>query len=130
MNSPRRPRAGASPAALRATQNRVAAISHVCYKAIVATVVCGDFEWDDRKAAANVLKHGVSFEEAATAVVDERALFLADDSAPPEQRYGVIGMSLRARMLLVVIVERGDRDRIISARPATKSEEKIYGEGS
>jgi hypothetical protein len=45
----------------------------------VGTVVQGDFEWDDAKAAANFVKHGVTFEEAATAVTDPDAIFLADD---------------------------------------------------
>lgn len=47
----------------------------------VATVLYGDFEWDDAKAASNQAKHGVSFEEAVTALVDPNAVFLADDSA-------------------------------------------------
>lgn len=94
----------------------------------MATVVSGDFEWDEAKAESNAEKHGVTFEEAATAVIDENAVFLTDDSSA-EDRFRVIGMSVRSRILLVVTVDRGQRDRIISARPATLAEENIYGQG-
>jgi uncharacterized DUF497 family protein len=94
----------------------------------VVTVICGDFEWDAEKAEQNLVKHGVSFEEAATALVDPRAIFLADESTG-EQRAIAIGMSERARVLFVVHVERGERDRIISARVATRAEESLYAEG-
>jgi uncharacterized protein len=95
----------------------------------VATVLYGDFEWDDEKAAFNQAKHGVSFEEAATALVDPNALFLADDSAD-EDRLVAIGMSKQTRVLFVVHVVRGERDRIVSARLATDAEEAIYEQGS
>jgi len=95
----------------------------------VATVVYGDFEWDEAKAATNLTKHGLSFEEAVTAVVDPNAVFLADD-AGIEQRQVAIGMSSRMRVLFVVHVERGQRDRIISARVATRAEETLYEQGS
>jgi uncharacterized protein len=94
---------------------------------VVATVIYGDFEWDEAKALSNTAKHGVSFEEAATAVVDPNGLFLEDDSRG-ETRFAVIGMSERARVLFVVHVERGRRDRIISARLATKPEELLYAQ--
>jgi len=95
----------------------------------VATIVYGDFEWDDAKAATNLAKHGVSFEEAVTAVVDPNALYLADDSGS-EQRLVAVGMSKQTRVLFVVHVERGQRDRIISARVATRIEETLYEQGS
>ena len=95
----------------------------------MATIVYGDFEWDEAKAATNLTKHGISFEEAVTAVVDPHALFLADDSGT-EQRLVAIGMSKRMRILFVVHVERGQRDRIISARVATRAEETLYEQGS
>ncbi len=88
-------------------------------------MVDGDFEWDDAKAAANVLKHGVSFEEAIPAVIDPNAAFFSDSSGG-EQRAVAVGMSMRARVLYVVHIERGERDRIISARRATPSEERTY----
>jgi uncharacterized DUF497 family protein len=70
-------------------------------------------------------KHGVSFAEATTALVDPYAKFF-DNRGPTEERYIALGMSVRARVLLVVHVERGDRERIISARRATPAEEKKY----
>jgi uncharacterized protein len=95
----------------------------------MALVVHGDFEWHDAKAATNITKHGVSFEEAATAVTDPKAVFLADELDP--SRHIAIGASAKGRVLYVVHVEvvhnvRGQRDRIISARPANKAEELIY----
>jgi hypothetical protein len=93
----------------------------------VATIVEGDFEWDDTKAAANVAKHGVSFAEAATVFADPFAVYLDDGSGT--ERMLVIGASLRERVLCVVHVERGERDRIISARSATKAEREVYAFG-
>jgi len=94
----------------------------------VATVVYGDFEWDEAKAATNLAKHGVSFEEAVTAVVDPKAVFFADDAAD-EQRLVAIGISKQTRILFVVHIVRGERDRIISARVATYAEEALYEQG-
>lgn len=91
----------------------------------MTTVVFDDFEWDDDKADRNIKKHGVSFEEAASAVLDPQALVIADDH-PEEDRFQVIGCSWRPQVLLVVLVERGERERIISARPATAYEESLY----
>ncbi|HEX9296621.1 MAG TPA: BrnT family toxin [Polyangiaceae bacterium] len=88
----------------------------------VATVVHGDFEWDAAKAASNLTKHDVSFEEAATVFADPNVLLL-DDGA---ERLVALGLSARVRVLYVVHVERGDRDRIISARRATPAEEAFY----
>lgn len=94
----------------------------------MATVIHeGDFEWDDAKAAGNLAKHGVTFEEAVTAVVDPDAVFSEDPANPG--RFVVIGMSARPRLLVVVHVERGTRDRIISARVATAIEEPTYTQG-
>ena len=91
------------------------------------TVVEGDFEWDSDKAAANVRKHGVSFPEAATVFADPFAVYLDDGSGIG--RMVVIGASLRERLLVVVHVERGSRDRIISARQATVAERDVYETG-
>lgn len=90
----------------------------------MATVIEGDFEWDSVKAASNLEKHGVSFFEAATVFADPMAVYLDDGSE--EGVMIVIGISLRERVLCVVHVERGDRDRIISARPATSGEREVY----
>jgi uncharacterized DUF497 family protein len=91
------------------------------------TVVDGDFEWDSVKAASNLLKHGVSFAEAATVFADPFAIYLDDGSG--EGRMVVIGASLRQRVLYVVHVERAERDRIISARTATAAERAVYEGG-
>jgi uncharacterized protein len=93
----------------------------------MATVVDGNFEWDDAKAESNLEKHGVSFPEAATVFADPYAVYLDDGSGT--DRMVVIGTSLRERALFVVHVERGDRDRIISARAATGPERDVYETG-
>jgi uncharacterized DUF497 family protein len=93
----------------------------------VATIVDGDFEWDEAKAASNLANHGVSFPEAATVFADPAAVYLDDGSGT--DRMVVIGTSLRERVLYVVHVERGQRDRIISARPATRGERDVYESG-
>ncbi len=93
----------------------------------MATVIEGDFEWDDAKAQSNLTKHGVSFPEAATVFADPAAVYLDDGSGT--SRMVVIGTSLRERLLYVVHVERGRRDRIISARPATPAERDVYEAG-
>ena len=88
------------------------------------------FEWDPRKAAANLRKHGISFEEATTALRDDLALTGRDpDHSTGEARYITFGVSSRGRLLVVSHTERGGLVRIISARTATKSERKIYEEG-
>lgn len=91
------------------------------------TVVEGDFEWDSTKAESNLAKHGVSFPEAATVFADPMAIYLDDGSGTGNMV--VIGTSLRERLLYVVHVERGERDRIISARPATAAERTVYDSG-
>jgi len=93
----------------------------------MATVVEGDFEWDSGKAEANLAKHGVSFYEAATVFGDPFAIYLDDGSGGG--RIVAIGTSLRERVLCVVHVERGARDRVISARPATPGEREVYESG-
>lgn len=91
------------------------------------TVVEGDFEWDSAKAATNLKKHGVSFFEAATVFADPLAVYL--DDGGDVGRMVVIGMSLRERVLYVVHVERGERERIISARRAMSPERDVYETG-
>lgn len=91
------------------------------------TVVEGDFEWDSAKAESNLEKHGVSFPEAATVFADPMAVYLDDGTGTGNTV--VIGTSLRERLLYVVHVERGQRDRIISARTATAAERTVYGSG-
>jgi uncharacterized DUF497 family protein len=88
------------------------------------------FEWDSAKAAANVRKHGISFEEAQSVFYDDFAVqFFDDEHSPDEERFLLLGMSTGARLLLVCHCERdaGNTIRIISARKATRSESTFYG---
>ena len=87
------------------------------------------FEWDERKAAANTKKHGVSFEEARSVFVDERAKLIDDpDHSEEENRFVLLGLSSALRLLLVCHCYRSEGNvvRIISARKATTSESKSY----
>ena len=89
-----------------------------------------EFEWSPAKAGANVRKHGVSFEEAATVFGDALALTFADPAhSVGEERLLTFGLSKNRRLLVVSHVERDTRVRIISAREATRHEHKIYEEG-
>ena len=88
------------------------------------------FEWDADKAAANLRKHGVSFDEAVTAFSDRLSILLPDpDHAVGEERYLVMGHSTRGRLLVVAFVEGPPRTRIITARLATRRERHDYEEG-
>ncbi|MEM6483633.1 MAG: BrnT family toxin [Pseudomonadota bacterium] len=87
------------------------------------------FEWDSKKASANQRKHGISFEEAKTTFYDEFALqFFDEESSGEEDRFILLGLSVAARVLVVVHCERdsGDTIRIISARKATRREANQY----
>jgi hypothetical protein len=87
------------------------------------------YEWDSRKAAANLKKHHVAFTEAATVFLDPLALTYQDpDHSEGEQRYITLGESTRGRVILVAHLDRDDRIRIISARRATRREAHEYGE--
>lgn len=86
-------------------------------------------EWDERKAELNYRKHGVSFEEAATALDDDFAATLPDpDHSDDEERFVTFGASSRGRLLVVALTYRGQVIRIISARKATATERRIYEE--
>ena len=86
-----------------------------------------DIEWDAGKAAANLDKHGVRFDEAATSLLDPMALAQEDESSEGESRWVLIGMSANARLLTVVYTLRDEnRIRLISARKATRKEASIY----
>jgi len=89
------------------------------------------FEWDPRKAAGNLAKHGVAFDEASTAFADE-AGFVLDDPAhsASEPRFVLIGLSAELRVLVVVhcLRERGHVIRLISARRANQRERMLYRE--
>ena len=86
-----------------------------------------EIEWDSHKADSNLKKHGVSFEEAATALLDPMALTQEDAASEGEPRWVLIGMSSQLRLLTVVYtLRRQDRIRLISARRATRKEAKHY----
>jgi len=88
-----------------------------------------NFEWDPEKARANVRKHGVSFEEAATVFGDDEAWTYPDDiHSIAEVRLIMIGMSHRERLLTVSYTYRGENTRIISARNALPPEKRLYEE--
>jgi len=88
------------------------------------------FKWDPAKAADNVARHGVSFEEAATVFRDPLSATGPDpDHSFDEERFVTFGISTSGRLLVIAHTERGDTIRIISARPATAGERKIYEEG-
>jgi uncharacterized DUF497 family protein len=86
------------------------------------------YEWDPRKAASNLRKHGVDFADAATVFEDEFALTI-DDNDPEEKRFVTIGMDALARVLVVAYTWRGENIRIISARDAGPDERRQYEEG-
>jgi hypothetical protein len=90
------------------------------------------FEWDADKAASNIGKHGVTFDEARTVFGDPLAVIFDDEEhSLDELREIIIGHSVLQRLLLVSFTERGDQVvRIISARKANKRERKDYEEGT
>jgi len=93
------------------------------------------FEWDPNKEATNIKKHGVSFEQAAYVFADKFSLSMFDDEhSYQEDRWIILGKSNNETLLLVVHTFKNDEDeetvRIISARKATKNEEKTYKQRS
>jgi uncharacterized protein len=89
-------------------------------------------EWDPAKARANLRKHGTHFADAVTALEDASAITVRDEKED-EERWITIGVDSLARILVVVYTWRGERIRLISARPATRREswqyEEAYDEG-
>ena len=89
-----------------------------------------EFTWDEKKAAANLAEHGVSFDEAKTVFDDPLYVdFYDPDHSYDEHRYLIVGESRQSRLLIVSYTERGDSVRLISAREVTVSERKAYEEG-
>ena len=87
------------------------------------------FEWDETKNAANIKKHGVSFEEAQTIFLDENAIRYFDpDHSQDEDRFIMLGMSFKLRVLVVCHCYRSSDSiiRIISARRANTKESQAY----
>ncbi|MGP8176144.1 MAG: BrnT family toxin [Terracidiphilus sp.] len=88
-----------------------------------------DFDWDVRKAEANFRKHGVRFSESLAVFEDDYAITITDDeSDPDEQRFVSMGMGVKGRVLVVVYSYRGEKVRILSARPAEAHERSQYEE--
>ncbi len=87
------------------------------------------FDWDENKAASNLSKHGVSFEEAKTVFGDPLYVdFYDPDHSDDEERYLIVGESNQGRLLIVSYTERGDSIHLISARVVTRSEREAYEE--
>ena len=88
-----------------------------------------EIEWNQKKAGANFEKHGVSFEEAFSSLLDPGALVLEDIDSEGENRWILIGMSDRAQLLTVVYTLRGeDCIRLISARKSSRKEGRCYAQ--
>lgn len=85
-----------------------------------------EIEGDREKAESNLKKHGVSFHEGASVLLDPLALVREDPDSEGEQRLAALGMSNAGRLLVVIYTMRDDTIRIISARKATKTEGKYY----
>ena len=86
-----------------------------------------NFEWDFEKAAENLERHGISFEEAATAFGDPLSITIGDpDHSEAEDRYVLLGMTFRVRLVVVAHTDRGENVRLISARLATRRERRSY----
>ncbi|NET55637.1 MAG: BrnT family toxin [Symploca sp. SIO2E6] len=89
-----------------------------------------DFEWNPEKAALNLKKHDVSFQEASTVFNDPLSITFPDsDHSVGESRYVIIGMSRLRQLLIVAHTDREDTVRIISARKTTRKEKRFYEEG-
>lgn len=89
-----------------------------------------EFEWNESKAASNLSKHGVSFEEAKTVFDDLLYVdFFDPDHSEEEERYLIIGQSNREHLLIVSYTERGNSIRLISARVVTRAERETYEQG-
>ena len=87
------------------------------------------YEWDPKKAKANLRQHGVSFDEAASVFLDPLAVTFPDpDHSGEEFREITIGRSASQRVVFLSHTRRGDRTRLISARKATRRERKQYEE--
>ena len=89
------------------------------------------FDWDEKKDLANLRNHGVPFDESRTVFYDDNAIeFFDQDHSRKEDRFLMIGLSTKLRILIVNYTVREEQDediiRIISSRKATKSEQMVY----
>lgn len=89
------------------------------------------FEWDDNKNSSNEIKHHINFNEAISVFYDDDALLIYDpDHSKQEERFIILGLNSKGDLLIVCHCYRSNEEiiRLISARKATKNEEKMYGE--
>jgi uncharacterized DUF497 family protein len=87
------------------------------------------FAWDEKKAVANLSKHGVSFEEALTVFADPLARIFGDEEhSSDEPREIIIGHTTKQRLMVVCFTVRGETLRLFSARRATRKEQQDYEE--
>ena len=84
------------------------------------------YQWDPKKASANLLKHGIDFADAVGVFDDDWALTIKREIIAGEQRLASVGADYLGRIVVVVYTFRNGDIRIISARPATKRERKAY----
>jgi uncharacterized DUF497 family protein len=88
-----------------------------------------NFEWDSDKAQRNLRKHGVSFDEAATAFGDPLSMTIDDpDHSVGEERLLLLGRTLVGRLVVVAHLDDGETIRLISARIAERHERRDYEE--
>ncbi len=87
-----------------------------------------DYQWDPKKAASNLSKHGIDFADAVSVLEDDWALTIKHHYREGEERFATLGMDLLGRVVVVVYTYRDDDIRIISARKATKKREKFMKE--
>jgi uncharacterized protein len=87
-------------------------------------------EWDPNKATSNFHKHGIRFADAESVLFDPNAVSIEDTTAETEQRFIAIGTDSLWRLLVVIYTHRDKAIRLISARPATKTERRKYEEGT
>ena len=85
-----------------------------------------DYQWDPKKADLNKKKHGIDFADAVAVFEDEWALTIEHQVVKNEQRFATVGVDFLGRLVVVVYTYRGDDIRLISARPATRSERNVY----
>ena len=83
-------------------------------------------EWDPRKAATNLRKHGIDFADAVAVLADDLATTVPDEDAG-EERFVTLGPDAMGRLLVVVYTWRCENIRVVSARRATRRERKQYG---
>ena len=95
----------------------------------VHTLSSVDYEWDERKAASNLRKHGIDFAEAVLVLEDDRAITLPDLASVHEERFVTLGCDPHGQVLVLAFTYREDRVRVISARRAEPREQRQYFEG-